>query len=119
MVVKKNQLGLYRKIRTLLEPPVVSRVALRKAVEREVGHGRIERRELVCSEVLAGRSRFPGLVQIYRLERERVEKKTGKREVEVEYGISSLSGEEAGPEALLRLRRGNGRSRTNPTGCGT
>lgn len=106
MVVKENQKGLQRKIQTLLEPPVVSRVSIRKAVEREVGHGRIERRELVCSEVLSGRSKFPGLVQIYRLERERVEKKTGKREVLVEYGISSLSGKEAGPEELLRLRRG-------------
>jgi len=46
------------------------------------------------------------LVQIYRLERERVEKKTGKREVLVEYGISSLSGKEAGPGELLTLRRG-------------
>jgi predicted transposase YbfD/YdcC len=106
MVVKANQKGLHRKIQMLLSPPVVSRVAIRKAVEREVGHGRIERRELVCSEVLSGRSPFPGLVQIYRLERERVEKKTGKREVEVEYGISSLSGKEAGPKELLRLRRG-------------
>jgi predicted transposase YbfD/YdcC len=106
MVVKENQKGLHRKIKTLLTPPVVARVAIRKAVEREVGHGRIERRELVCSEVLSGRSKFPGLVQIYRLERERVEKKTGKREVLVEYGISSLSGKEAGPEELLTLRRG-------------
>src|SRR6476661_8803179 len=106
MVVKENQKGLHRKIETLLSSPVVSRVAIRKAVEREVGHGRIERRELVCSEVLSGRSPFPGLVQIYRLERERVMKKTGKRQVEVEYGISSLSGKEAGPEELLRLRRG-------------
>jgi predicted transposase YbfD/YdcC len=56
--------------------------------------------------VLSGRSKFPGLVQIYRLERERVMKKTGKRQVEVEYGISSLSGKEAGPAELLRLRRG-------------
>jgi predicted transposase YbfD/YdcC len=106
MVVKENQLGLHRKIRMLLEPPVVSRVSIRKAVAREVGHGRIERRELLCSEVMAGRSTFPGLVQIYRLERERVTKKSGKREVEVEYGISSLSGKEAGPEELLKLRRG-------------
>lgn len=106
MVVKENQLGLHRKIKMLLTPPVISRVPIRKAVEREVGHGRIERRELVSSQVLSGRSKFPGLVQIYRLERERVEKKTGKREVEVEYGISSLSGEEAGPGELLKLRRG-------------
>jgi predicted transposase YbfD/YdcC len=107
MVVKENQGHLYRTIATLLEPPVRSRVATRTAVERDLGHGRKERRELISSEVLAGETDFPGLVQIYRLERERVAKKTGKREVEVEYGISSLPGEEAGPKELLNVRRGH------------
>jgi hypothetical protein len=106
MVVKENQGHLYRTIATLLTPPLRARVAIRKAVERDLGHGRLERRELISSEVLAGKEVFPGLVQIYRLERERVGKKRGKREVEVEYGISSLSGEAAGPRALLQLRRG-------------
>lgn len=106
MVVKQNQKGLHRLIRTLLEPPVVSQLTVRKVVEREIGHGRIERRELVCCRVRPGRSKFPGLAQIYRLERERVQVKTGKREVEVEYGISSLAEKEAGPKELLDLRRG-------------
>lgn len=33
-------------------------------------------------------------------------RRLSKREVEVEYGISSLTGKEAGPEELLKLRRG-------------
>lgn len=106
MVVKDNHPHLRATIELLLDSPVSVRVPVRQAVERDLGHGRLERRELRCSEVLAGKTTFPGLKQIYRLERERVSKKTGKRQVEVEYGISSLSGKEAGPWALLQLRRG-------------
>jgi predicted transposase YbfD/YdcC len=82
-------------------------VARRRIVEREVGHGRIERRELLCSAVLAGRHPFPGLVQIFRLERERQAKKTGKREVEIVHGITSLTRKQAGPRQLLGLARGH------------
>jgi predicted transposase YbfD/YdcC len=86
---------------------VACRVERRRAVEQEVGHGRIERRELVCNAVRAGRPRFPGLGQIFRLERERKEKKTGKRELEVVHGITSLTKEQAGPRRLLGLARGH------------
>lgn len=106
MGVKENHPRLRATLEMLLDSPVSTRVRRRRVVERECGHGRIERRELVCSAVLAGKTGFPGLQQIYRLERERVMKKTGKREVEVEYGISSLSEEEASPRTLLQLRRG-------------
>lgn len=94
-------------IELLLGSPVACRVERRRVVEQEVGHGRIERRELVCSGVLAGRHSFPGLGQIFRLERERQEKKTGKREVEVVHGITSLTSIQAGPRRLLRLARGH------------
>jgi len=106
MVVKENHPHLRATLELLLSSPVSKRVPVRRVVERDLGHGRIERREMICSEVLAGKTAFPGLVQIYRLERERVAKKTGKRQVEVEYGISSLSGKEAGPRELLQYRRG-------------
>ena len=76
MVVKDNHPILRMTLEVLLTSPVSSRVEVRRVVERDLGHGRIERRELICSEVLAGRTAFPGLMQIYRLERERVAKKT-------------------------------------------
>jgi len=76
-------------------------------VEREVGHGRIERRELIASSVLAGQEVFPGLSQIFRLARERQNKKTGKQEVEIAYGITSLADTQAGPRQLLVLTRGH------------
>jgi predicted transposase YbfD/YdcC len=82
-------------------------VKRQRAVEREVGHGRIERRELISSEVLAGEHPFPGLSQIFRLERERQEKRTGKRQVEVVHGITSLTRKQAGPRRLLALARGH------------
>jgi predicted transposase YbfD/YdcC len=82
-------------------------VVRRRVVEQEVGHGRIERRELVCSAVSAGRQTFPGLGQIFRLERERTQKKNGKREWEVVHGITSLTVKQAGPRRLLDLARGH------------
>jgi len=107
--VKGNQGTLEATIELLLGSPVATRVERRRAVEREVGHGRIERRELTCSDVLAGEPPFPGLVRIFRLERERIEKKTGKRQVEVAHGITSLAGKQAGPRRLLGWTRGHWR----------
>ena len=91
----------------LLGSSVACRVERQRVVERTVGHGRIERRELICSDVLAGEERFPGLMQIFRLTRERTEKKTGKRTVEVTHGITSLTPQQAGPRQLLALTRGH------------
>jgi hypothetical protein len=67
----------------------------------------MERRELISSSVLSGGGAWPGVEQIFRLERERVEKKTGKREVEVIYGLTSLPEEPAGPRKLLAIVRGH------------
>jgi predicted transposase YbfD/YdcC len=107
MVVKENQPGLRALLVLLLDSPVACRVEQRRARERDAGHGRIERRELVSSGVLSGSKAWPGVQQIFRLERERVEKKTGKREVEVIYGLTSLSEREAGPKKLLGMNRGH------------
>jgi predicted transposase YbfD/YdcC len=104
-MVKGNQGTLQATIALLLGSPVACRVEQSRAVEQEVGHGRIERRELLASEVLLGRHPFPGLSQIFRLERERREKKRGKKQVEVVHGITSLTRAEAGPGCLLGLTR--------------
>jgi predicted transposase YbfD/YdcC len=106
-MVKENHPTLRATIELLLNSPVSPRVALRRVVEAEVGHGRIERRELVCSAVLAGKTAFPCLGQIFRVERERISKKTGERSVEVVHGITDLTGKQAGPKKLLALTRGH------------
>jgi predicted transposase YbfD/YdcC len=107
MLVKENQPGLRALLELLLASPVACRTQKSRAVDREVGHGRIERRELISSSVLSGSRAWPGVEQIFRLERERVEKKRGKREVEVVYGLTSLSERQAGPRKLLEYARGH------------
>jgi predicted transposase YbfD/YdcC len=107
MTVKENHPTLRATIELLLNSEMTKRVKVARVTEREVGHGRIERRTLVCSEVLAGKTEFAGLAQIFRIERERTEKKTGKRTVEVVYGITDLTAKQAGPKRLLRLNRGH------------
>lgn len=107
MTVKQNHPTLRATIELLLGTPCRGRIRVRRAEEREVGHGRIEVRRLVCSEVMAGRTEFAGLSQIYQIERERTEKKTGKRTVEVVQGITDLTAKQAGAKRLLELNRGH------------
>jgi predicted transposase YbfD/YdcC len=107
MTVKENHPILCATIELLLSSEVTARVAVRRAMEAEVGHGRIERRELICSEILAGQTEFAGLAQIYRIERTRTNKKTGKQQVEVVHGITDLPAKRAGPQQLLALNRGH------------
>jgi predicted transposase YbfD/YdcC len=108
MLVKENQGHLRATLDLLLASPVATRVPdLKQVREGEVGHGRIERRELLCSEVGAKRIRWPGVAQIFVVRRERTQKRTGKREVETVYGITSLTAKQADARVLLGLVRGH------------
>lgn len=69
------------------------------------GHGRIERREITVSSELKGYSDWPGLEQVFKLDRRRLDIKSGKDEREIVYGITSLSAVEASPARLLYLSR--------------
>lgn len=72
------------------------------------GHGRIERRTLDTSTLLNDYLDWPGLAQVYRLERKFTWLRRGqviKRSCEIEYGITSLSREQVSPADLLRYRR--------------
>jgi predicted transposase YbfD/YdcC len=71
----------------------------------EKGHGRLEVREITVSSELKGYSDWPGLEQVFRLERRRVDYRSGKEETEVVYGLTSLCREEASAERLLSLTR--------------
>lgn len=106
MLVKGNQGHLLATLEMLLASPVAVRVPdCRRASESEVGHGRIERREIVSSEVGAGRLRWPGAAQIFQIRRERTQKKTGESEGETVYGITSLTAKQADARVLLGLVR--------------
>lgn len=69
------------------------------------GHGRLESREITVSSELKGYSGWPGLEQVFKLDRRRIDIKTGKMEREITYGVTSLSITEASPERLLCLTR--------------
>ena len=107
MVVKENQPHLRADIELVFTlPPVGDRQATAQTVD--LGHGRIEQRNLTTSAALVGYSDWPGLAQVFELGRHVVFPKTGKERVEVVYGVTSLRPERATPERLLTLVRGQG-----------
>jgi predicted transposase YbfD/YdcC len=78
---------------------------LRSVQRVSVGHGRRDRRTLTASGDLHGFSDWPGLQQVFRLERHRYHPATGKQQQEVVYGLTSLTAAQACPATLLALSR--------------
>jgi predicted transposase YbfD/YdcC len=69
------------------------------AISVDKGHGREEKRTLRTTSTLTLQQKWPGLVQGFELRRERRTK--GKTTVEVVYGITSLSTDQADAAKLL------------------
>jgi predicted transposase YbfD/YdcC len=69
------------------------------------GHGRKEVRQLISTTALNDLLDWPGVGQVFELERVRALK--GKTEVEAVYGITSLRRDAADAAALLGLARGH------------
>ncbi len=69
------------------------------------GQGRIERRTLTSATALNEYLDWPGVQQVFRLERHRTIK--GKRTTEIAYGITSLARTQADAAVLLALVRGH------------
>lgn len=73
--VKENQEKLYKNIQTLFAPeypkPGFGKIQTDFLTAQKVnkGHGRIETRILTTSEMLNSYSDWPGLAQVYRLQR--------------------------------------------------
>lgn len=112
--VKENQPKLYRDIQFLFFPdepsPGFGKVQTDFLSAKKVnkGHGRIEIRKITTSEMLNTYSSWPGLAQVYRLEREFRWMRKGKvirTSNQVEYGITSLSRKKVSASQLLSLRR--------------
>ena len=106
MVVKANQPQLLEDIETVFALPPVAGERRTAAATLDLGHGRIEQREMQTSNVLMGYSDWPGLAQVFRLERQVIIKKTGEVREEVVAGITSLAPERADAVRLLALVRG-------------
>jgi predicted transposase YbfD/YdcC len=62
-------------------------------------------RRLSASAALQGYLDWPGVEQVFRVERRRTQRRTGKVEDEVVYGVTSLRSERADAAALLGLVR--------------
>ena len=70
-------------------------------------HGRIETRSIWCSTTLNGYLDFPHVGQIFLIERESVNKKTGEQTDETVLGITSRTPQDASPERILAVNRGH------------
>ena len=101
--VKSNQPALESDIALLFEtrgaPDFVQVAAL--------DHGRIETRRIWCSTTLNAYLEFPHLGQVFRIERECIDKKTGELSLETALGITSRTPQEASPQRVLAINRGH------------
>ena len=100
MIVKDNQRQLRADIEQVFKVvPWGDRQVRTTTID--IGHGRIEQRTLTTSEALVGYSVWPGLAQVFRIERYVLTKKGGRERIEVVYGVTSLSAERASAAQLL------------------
>jgi hypothetical protein len=106
MLVKGNHPSLEAVLPALFEPPLGRRACQRQAETVEKGHGRIERRRLTSTQAGVVALAWPGLTQVFRVERRVVERRTGKVREEVVYGLTSVPPRQAGPRRLLSWVRG-------------
>lgn len=109
--VKENQPTLLSDIQEVFDPaPTASGWSqvprdLRHASSLDNAHGRLEKRTLTASCFLNDYSDWPGLAQVFKLERHAVIRSTGQTRHQTVYGITSLTAEEASPARLLHLMR--------------
>jgi predicted transposase YbfD/YdcC len=107
MVVKENQPQFLEEIATVFALTPIAGERRTAAATLDLGHGRIEQRGLQTSDVLRGYSDWPGLAQVFRLERQVIVKKTGEVREEAVVGVTSLAPEQADAARLLALVRGH------------
>lgn len=112
--VKENQPHLYQSLQSLFAPespkPGFGSIPtdFLTACKVNKGHGRIETRLITTSEMLNAYAAWPGLAQVYRLERHVQWWRKGRcyrTSNAVEFGITSLTRQQASPLRLLQIRR--------------
>jgi len=107
LIAKDNQPYLRDDIATLFQEPQVVQDTLSQASTLDLRHGRIEQRRLTASSALLGYTLWPGLQQVFQIERTITVKKTGQQRHEIVYGVTSLSPQQADASRLLQLVRGH------------
>lgn len=111
-IIKDNQPETRQDIERLFAPePVVkgfspaSHADFRTAETTEKSHGRLEHRHITVSSALKGYLNWPGVEQVFKLERRFQRLKDGHVMEEIVYGVTSLTAQEASPKRLLVLIR--------------
>jgi predicted transposase YbfD/YdcC len=77
----------------------------RQATTINKGHGRLEKRTITVSSLLAGYSTFPFVAQVFQVE-SWAQLTGGRSRHEIRYGLTSLPAAVASPDRLLELVRG-------------
>ena len=72
-----------------------------------LAHGRIELRRIWTTAALNDYLMFPHVAQVYKIERQSTDKKSGKTSIEIVYGVTSRSSAEACPKTILHKVRGH------------
>ena len=104
MLAKGNQPNLEADVALVFaEPPEDDHQLQAESVDR--AHGRIERRRLIVSAALADYSDWPGLKQVFRIDRETLLRSTGEIRRQTVYGVTSLDRTRADAQRLLMLTR--------------
>jgi predicted transposase YbfD/YdcC len=112
--VKDNQPRLHSDIQQLFEPdqpkPGFGKIKtdIETAKQVNYGHGRIEIRTIQTSEMLNDYLDWPGVGQVYRLERQFFwirRAQIYKTSLEIEYGITSLARKQTPAIKILKVRR--------------
>ena len=101
--VKSNQPTLERDIALLFE----QRQAADFVEVTPPDHGRIETRRIWCSTALNAYLDFPHVGQVFLIERESIDKKTGEPGRDIALGITSRTPQQASPQRLLAINRGH------------
>ena len=109
--VKGNQPTLERDIALHFEkcgtPDFVEVTAQELKAHSPPDHGRIETRSIWCSTALNGYLDFPHVGQVFRIERESIDKKTNVLRREIALGITSRTPQQASPKRVLAVNRGH------------
>ncbi len=110
LTVKKNELTLYQAIESLFAPTAANRnlFDFQTTHKTNLGHGRFEQRTLTALPLLPREIDWPGLQQVFRLERKFTWLRKGKIvrvEEAVHYGLTGLSRAQANAEQLLWMKR--------------
>ena len=110
--VKENEKGFYQDIEVLFQPhrkqagTSAPPMDFRRSSTVEKGHGRLDKRSIIVSSLLADYSDWPELAQVFKLERQSTTA-LGITQTQVRYGVSSLPAHLADPKRLLELTRGH------------